>query len=300
MSKNRYKKIFLGQDGNKILAGWSDDFGEYFDWVMIPMGNILIARKKMEIPKTIYLKTDFLNLFVDTILPSIKNEFILITGASDFSPEVNFNRAYNILISSPKVKFWFMNNMRNKTEKSFSLPAGLGAGVPGLGPVPGWNEERIDKAIIKIRNSINISEKIKDRIFCSFRERTSNVAGQDMVIRPAIFEIVNRNKNFFDIFEPMDTENFIRTLGKYKYSLCPHGNGLDPSPTMWLSLAVNTIPVIFNTANVRDMFSGKDSVIFFNKFEEIINKNLYSDRPSIDFEFLTCEYWANKIKSKIS
>lgn len=303
MAQTNYKKIFLGQDGHKLLVGNTDDFGKYFDWVMIPISReMLIARKNKEIPKTIYLKTDFLPVFVNSIFPSINNEFILVTAASDYSPEVNFNREYNILMNSPKVKFWFMNNMRHKTDKTFSLPTGLGSGVPGHGPVDGWNEEKIDNLILDIRNAADKNKKISDKIFCSFRTAWFQVCGEDMFIRPKIFEIVNNNPNIFENYinrPQMSIEEFIRTLSQYKYALCPHGNGMDPSPTAWLALAVKTTPVIYRTPNVIDMFEGTDSVIYFDKFEEITNKELYVEKQPIDFEFLTCEYWANKIKSKI-
>jgi len=47
------------------------------------------------------------------------------------------------------------------------------------------------------------------------------------------------------------------------------------------------------------MFSDNDVVIFFEKFEDILNKEIYVDKPYVDFEFLTYKYWVNKIKSKI-
>jgi len=288
-----YNQIFLGQDGNKILSDIPDNFSKYFDW-QITRSKIF---KKTDIPRTIYLKTDFLPLFVNITLPKINNQFILITACSDYSPEINFNKQYNILINHSKLKFWFMNNMKTKNEKSFSLPCGLGAGRF-------WNNcnpKEIDDIIIKIRNSVNNDNKITNKIFCCFREAYFNVCGNDMFIRPAISKIVNKNKDLFDIYEPdsMNFETFIKTLSRYKYSLCPHGNGMDPSPTCWLSLAVNTIPVIYRIPNTIDMFNEIDSVIFFDNFEDITNKNIYIDKSYIDFDFLTCKYWSNMINSKI-
>lgn len=296
-----YNQIFLGQDGNKLLAGLPDNFSKYFDWKITLLGHSLFVHKKTEIPKTVYLKTDFLEEFIRTILPSIHNEFILITGASDFSPEIDFrnqyfSREYKILMKDPRLKFWFMNNMKTKTEKTFSLPCGIAAGKY-------WDkctEREVDELILKVRNETRDEEKINDKIFCGFKPAWFNVCGEDMFIRPAITEIINKNKDLFDIYEQMPFESFLRTLAKYKYALCPQGNGMDPSPTAWLSLAVNTIPVIYRNTNTTDMFQGTDSVIFFDKFDEITNRELYQEKDPIEFEFLTCEYWANKIKSKIS
>jgi hypothetical protein len=298
-----YQQVFLGQDGNKIVSGLPDNFSKYFDWqVVLFAPSILLIRKKVDNPKTIYLKTDFLPEFVNNILPLINDEFILITACSDFSPEVDFksiylNRAYRTLLKDPRLKFWFMNNMKTKTEKSFSLPVGLAAGKYWEGCTP----EEVDKLILKIRDETDLDQKIENKIFCCFRPAWFNVSGEEMLIRPSIGEIVKKNLQIFDVFEPdsLPFEKFVRILSKYKYALCPQGNGMDPSPTSWLSLSVKTTPVIYRNPNTTDMFSGTDSVIFFDKFEEITDKNLYIEKSPIAFEFLTCEYWANKIKSKI-
>lgn len=296
-----YKQFFLGQDGNKIFSGFPDNFAKHFDWCMIPMNqNLLLANKRTNIPKTIYLKTDFLPQFVNTILPNINSEFVLITAASDYSPEVNFNREYNLLINNSKVKFWFMNNMRHKHPKSFSLPAGFAAGTFWENSTV-RDHKKSDEFFTNIWNSTTREKKI-NKVFCSFRNRSENVCGSDMVIRPQIWNIIKNNpSDIFDIYEPdsLRFEKFVEKVSEYKYFLIPHGNGMDPSPSLWISLICKTIPVIYKTPNMIDIFSERDSVIFFEKFEEILDKNIYTEKDQIDLEFLTCEYWANKIQSKI-
>ena len=293
-----YEQIFMEQDGRKMMANVPDFFSKFFDWQVT---KSKIYKNDIVEPKTVYTKTDFLPFFVYSVLPQIKNEFILITACSDFSPQVNWNdfhweKYYKILINNPKLKFWYMNNMRYKNEKTFSLPMGFGASSRNI--LKDSTEKDIDQKVIKIRDGVNTEEKI-DKIFCCFRDRDWNVCGEDMIIRPQILKIINDNREFFEFYDDLPLEDFIETLAKYKYCLQPHGNGMDPSPTCWQSLAVKTIPVIYKSPNVVSMFEGTDSVIFFDKFEQIIDRNLYVDKDPIEFEFLTCEYWANKIKSKI-
>ena len=187
-----------------------------------------------------------------------------------------------------------MNNLRTKNEKSFSLPVGIGAGKFWDNCTP----KEVDDLVMGVRNSIKYDEKITNKIFCGFKTAWFQVCGEDMYIRPKIEEIVNQNKDIFDVYPEMPFVEFLKTLGKYKYALCPHGNGMDPSPTAWLALALKTTPVIYRIPNTTDMFEGNDSVIFFDKLKEITNKDLYKEKPLIDFEFLTCEYWANRINSK--
>jgi len=304
----KYKQIFLGQNGHNLNEGFPDNFSVYFDWVVLPMDMNIppLIRKKTDNPKTVYVKTDYLKPFLDNILKKIPGDFILITGASDFSPQVSwrnyhFNEYYKKIIENPHLKLWYTNNLRFKEDKIFSLPCGIGAGKYW----DGCTAEEVDNLILEIRDHSLKLNKIEDKVFCSFREAFFNVCGDDMLIRPGIMQIVNSHIDLFDIYEPDNKPSkesfikFLKNLTKYKYALCPHGNGMDPSPTAWLALAMGVIPVIYKTPNVVDMFDGTNSVIFFENFPEISDKNLYQDREPINFEFLTCEYWANKIKSKI-
>jgi len=286
-----YKQIFLGQDGNKILLGVPDNFGIYFDW-QIAFPNIY---KKNNHPRTVYLKTDFLREFVKFILPSINNEFILITACSDLSPQISFPNEYDTLIHDQRVKHWYMNNMRYKNNKVSSLPCGIAAGKYWDNCTP----EEVDKVICTTIDNTDVKNK-KDKVFCSFREAYFNVCGNDMFIRPKISEIINKKeyKDIFDVYSNnMQFREFLKTLSEYKYALIPHGNGMDPNPTAWLALALKTIPVIYKTPNSIDMFKDKDCVIYFENFEDITNKNLYIEKQPVDFEFLTMQYWANKINN---
>lgn len=286
-------QIFLGQNGIKMQNGVPDFLSQHFD-CQVTSSKIYL---KKENPKFFYTKTDFLPLFVNHVLPNIKNEFVLITGCSDYSPEINFNREYNILTNHENFQFWFMNNMKTKTPKTFSLPAGLAAGQF-------WNgctESEVDTLLLQLRAETKKEEK-KDKVFCCFRtkDRNWNDCGHSMIIRPRIMEIIKERTDIFDFYEEdsMNFKDFVQTISKYKHSLCPHGNGMDPNPNAWLSLIVQTTPVVYKIDNTVSMFEDTSSVIFFENFEELLEKSLYVDKPEINLEFLTNKFWANKIKNK--
>jgi len=285
---------FLSQNGHDIFAGRPDYFGSLFDWCFTVSG----MHKKCEIPKTIYLKTDFLPHFVDNILPTIENEFVLITACSDYSPEVIFNREYNILINHPNVKYWFMNNMRTKTEKSFALPAGLGSRHLGPGDGPDYLGD-VDGKLLEIRDRVLNSEKL-NKVFCGWKHRGSSVAGDDMILRPALSEFVKKHPDRFDVYEETTPfYEFVEKMSSYKYVLCPGGNAPDPTPNAWFALMMGCIPIVWRVDNNVSIFDDVDSVIFFKEFEELLDDNFYVEKEKIEIDFLTNERWANKIKSKI-
>ena len=187
--------------------------------------------------------------------------------------------------------------MRTKTDKSFGLPCGLASGMFW----DGCTVEEVDALLLKIRSQVNIEEKI-DKVFCCFRNRAWNDAGHDMIIRPTIIEMIKDRSDIFDFYteDSLDFESFVTTISKYKYSLCPHGNGMDPNPTSMLSLMVYTTPVVYTTPNSKSIFEDTDSVIFFDSLEKILDKSLYTKTPYVDYDWMTSQFWANKINSHIS
>lgn len=284
-------EIFLGNDGNALLEGRPDYFSKFFDWQVTYKGIL----GNTDEPKTIYIKTDLLPMFVETILPKLKEEFILISGCSDYSPEINFKREYDQLLDHPLLSHWFMQNMNTFNEKTSSFPTGLGARI-FYDDTP---QSSVDSILMNVRNSVKVEEKI-DKVFCSFRARDLNTCGDVNAIRPKIMKLIEGRTDIFDFYEPgMKFPEFIETLSKYKYALCPHGNGLDPSPQAWISLIVKTIPVVFKIPNTVSQFEGTDSVIFFEELEQLLDNNLYQTRPEANFDFLTHKYWADRINSKI-
>lgn len=147
-----YKQVFLGQNGIKMLNGTPDCFSQHFD-CQITLSKIYFKNNN---PKSYYVKTDFLPMFVNQVLPTISENFVLITACSDYSPEVNFNLEYNTIINHEKLQCWFMNNMKTKIPKAFSLPAGLAAGQFWNG----CNEQEVDDFLLNIRDNKKKTKKL--------------------------------------------------------------------------------------------------------------------------------------------
>ena len=272
--------MFAGSNGNKLVRDEACEFSSNFDWVITRTKII----KKKDIPKTVYCKTDFLPSFCD-VLCSIENNFTLITGGSDYSPQVNFKSYFDKIISNPFVDKWFMENKSYDHPKVKSSPVGLGAK---------FEDKYMD---IKFLNAINKSPEIKKNIvFCSWNNRTMNDCGQENCIRPRVREIIKQN-TMFQWYDPtLPFQEFIDILSQHKYALCPIGNGLDPAPTCWFCLGLGVIPIIWSTPNSRDLYSDvEDHVIFFEDPQSLVNIKLQDKQPLSDISFLTSQYWLDKI-----
>jgi len=280
----------LDAKSNEMRWGRPDNFGRLFDWI-IPFKGII---KNKEIPETIYIKTDYLPRFVNEFLPTLSSEFILISNCSDYSPFVNFRKEYDIIIESPYLKLWYCRNNLSNNPKMRSIPGGLDS----------MRDDLVSNLLGK-RGTVIKGES--DKILCLWRNRDYNECGKEFITREKTKEFVLTRPDVFDwISESMDTNAFHDLLSKYKYVLCPVGNGVDPCPKLFEAIILKTIPIIIRTINTRDIYRDELPAIMVDDFAEILEPG-FLDKKYAELEpvvrddaimhKLTCEYWANKIKN---
>ena len=299
----RKEHFFLGHNGYEMMDDKGCQFSHNFDWI-ITQNKII---KKKENPKTVYIKIDYLHKFVHEILNQLTSSIILISGCGDYCPEINFPKEYNILINSPLIEKWYMENMFSKHSKTFSLPVGFAThSVKDENLVLDIRyKSLIEKNITNISIGVNLIDKflgetsIDHKIFCIWRNRDTNCCGNELALRKKFKEFILTNPNFFDWYEPDEftLEQYLNTLSKYKYSLCIHGNGIDPSPQAWYSLALNVTPIVIESENSKNIFSDvKDSVLFIkNEFDLL---KICAKQPKlkpVPIYFLSQDYWKFKI-----
>jgi hypothetical protein len=287
LKSTRKKHFFLGHNGYEMIDDKGCQFSHNFDWI-ITQNKIL---KKKENPQTVYIKIDYIYKFVYEILNQLTNPIILISACGDYCPEINFPKEYNILINSPLIKKWYMENMFSKHFKTFSLPVGF-----ATHSIEDENLVFNIKYKSLIEKTIN---SIDNKIFCTWRNRDTNCCGNEIANRKKFKEFILANPNFFDWYEPdkFTLEQYLNILSKYKYSLCIYGNGIDPNPSAWYSLALNVTPIVLENENSKNIFYDiKDSVLFIK--DEIDLLKICIKKPilkSVPIHFLTQDYWKFKI-----
>lgn len=283
--------VLVDNNGVKMLNDIPDNFGSNFDWIVT--ANTIIKNK--DIPKTIYIKTDFLPKFANHILPSLREEFILITSCSDYSPSVNFPREFNIIINHVYLKMWYTNNRLRLHPKLKAYPAGLCS----------YEDMRTENLLSYRKSDANI-QKTSEKVLCIWNPRPGNICGDKYATRPAVRNWINEYPNIFEWVEPTLTGfEFFKLVSNYKYVLCPVGNGVDPCPKSFEAIILKALPIIIKTPNTIDVYDELPCILV-NDFKEILepgfldanyekHKNtLYSD--DIMYK-LSCEYWSKKIKS---
>jgi hypothetical protein len=272
---------FIGHDGYSMMDNMSFYFANYFDWII--MQDKII--KKREEPRHVYIKTDYLDTYVN-VIENIKNSFILISGCSDHSPQINFNNAYSRIISLPYLTKWYTENNFLEHPKMYSLTVGFAT-----------HSKDYEDKLIEIGNNINITEK-KNKVFCCWRERSTNCCGDEFVERGHLTSFIHNYPDVFDRYsEGLSTIDFQHKLSNYKWCLCPLGNGVDCAPKIVECFFLKTIPIVRKTYNNLSLYI-KYPVIWVNNFTDILNIKLEYDE-TIDWDNIinefTCEFWYKKI-----
>jgi hypothetical protein len=262
--------IFMGHDGLKIINNEEFYFTKYFDWVF--MKNKII--KRVTNPKTIYIKIDYLDKYVNDIL-NISNEFILVSGCSDASPSINYVNSYNKIIKLPNLVKWFAENNLSHHPKITSLTVGLAT-----------HNVEYEKFILHLRNNMNFEKK--NKIFCCYRKRFSNCAGEEYCERIKC-DIFIKNNLGIDFYNNLEVNKFLETLSKYKYCFCPLGNGVDHAPKLIECLLLKVIPICKKNFNSYTLYN-KYPIIWIDDFNCILNDEILNYDININWDEIMNEF----------
>jgi len=279
---------FLADDGHFLIKDNPSRFSSMFDWI-VTEHKVL---KYKDIPNSIFVKTDYLPRFVNQDFPQLKNPFVLITGSSDWCPSINFPVEYSFLLNSVFVKKWYMLNCLSEHPKVFSYPGGL------------CHNETSDNILRYIRAGVNKHES--NKILCIWRDRNFNVCGDQFITRKTVEQFVKQRPDVFDwVDADMNTEDFYKLLSRYKFVLCPVGNGVDPCPKAFEAIIVKTVPIMIKTINTQiyedfsvmlvDNFNTLVTMSNLGEIYEKLNTQLSDD--SI-LHKLSCEYWYSNVMNE--
>jgi hypothetical protein len=179
-------------------------------------------------PKKIFCYPTNYNLaLLSKIIPYFNNNFILITHNSDYN--VVRNNINDRILNSEKLIQWFSQNVSYNHNKLYPLPIGLANSQWEHGNLS-WFENMGD-------NIKNLHKEKTHDIYFNFEIGTNKYA------RQICYDKLKDKIPFLEKISPI--ENMIR-LSKYKFCVCPEGNGVD-THRLWEALYLQTIPIVLRT-----------------------------------------------------
>jgi hypothetical protein len=211
-------------------------------------------------PKNIFCFTDWINLFVNKILPNIDYEFKFVTHNADKAIDQTNS---SVLLNDKRLIHWYGMNCHIEHNKLTPIPIGIANEK--------WSHG--NKNILLKVASENLNKQ--NRIYCNFNPNTT-------YRRNNLIDIL-KQYDFVDIETcHLSFEDYLRKLKSYKYVISPPGNSID-CHRIWESIYLNTVPIILKNI-ATDTFSENLPIITLKTYSNLDLKeleslhNLVSDR----------------------
>lgn len=257
--------------------------------------TIQLERLGSDNPSLIFCFPDTALATLSLMAASFQNDFTLVTHNSDYNLKEN-DPVVQILLHNPRLKHWFGQNLgfQDPTKKLHCLPIGIANRM--------WPHGRCFHDFWQAKNLGLLAKNEKtELLFVQF-----TVATNPAIREPC--EKILRNKGY-PLLPQVDSFGHFARLNKFKFAICPQGNGDDCHRT-WECLYLRVIPIVLRTPFMETLLSQMSfPVIVLDKWEDLeldeAGKNRlerqYEDLAP-DFEssletILNLEWWKERIHS---
>jgi hypothetical protein len=230
-------------------------------------------KEKIHSSVTFFVKTDYLDFFINCILIYINKPFILFTHNSDL-----YSGTREEIINHDYLLKWFGQNMIGNSNKVEGIPIGL-----ENSQWPGSNYE----TCLHYYN-LNLNNKLNN-VYINFSTSTNK---NRIIYYNFLFN------HGFKMNERKKWETYIQELSTYKYCFCPEGNGID-THRLWECIYTGCIPIVFD--GILKKYFKHLPILWIDSIEELINEKILkssydeiiSKRKNLDKTTLI--YWHNYI-----
>jgi hypothetical protein len=234
--------------------------------------------KKVKTGDSVFVVTNYLDLFFDVYHKEITEPYILVTNNSDFPVPAQFSR----FLDDEKIIAWFCINP-DDTKHSKLHPVPLGIRNHGYGREP-----------INYMDSIITNNKSSSKKTLLYINFTLNHQERHDAIKAF------KNKSWCTIISTKkDQTEYYKDVAKSKFVLSPRGDGLDCWRT-WETLLLGSIPVVKSSG--LDPVYAEFPIVVVNDWSEITEEFLekkYDElsKKSFDYNKLFAPYWGYRINS---
>jgi hypothetical protein len=231
-------------------------------------------------PQIIFCYTHDINKF-SNIIDLCKNNFVLITHNSD--ENIVNNHVTNKILNCDKLIKWYSQNVAFYNEKLFPLPIGFANSK--------WEHGNLD--FFNNYNCVNLYKTKTQNVYFNFTISTNKNK------RIECFDKLKDKLYWLNVISPK--KNIIR-LSKYKFCICPEGNGYD-THRLWESLYLQTIPIVIKNDFIDTLQRHLNlPMIILNDWNDFDESSLNYDNYVFDENYFTklkMSFYKNKIYSNI-
>lgn len=234
----------------------------------------ILKNFKLNDGDVIFCNSDYL----EVLFKSLKNKKIKNLKLLSHQSDRTINK--KIFLKMPAcIDKWYSINVNFSNPHLIPIPIGLA-----------------NKMYEKNLNPEKYSKELKhddkiEKIYLNFNPNTN------YFIRQNIIQNYENNKDFHLNIKNLKNDEYMHELSKYKYILCPPGNGID-THRFWEALIAGSTPVAINSLNYKSF--DNLGAIFLNNFENLsveklnINKRTNPTDLNKFFDMLTNEIFEKR------
>lgn len=231
---------------------------------------------KIEENDMVFCKTDYVNLLFKYLkkVENLKN-IKLITSQSDLPINKKlFSRKPNCISK------WYSTNVQYSNENLISIPLGL---------ANEFSKKNLNQFDFNDFTSFEDLNNKENKIYVNFNVNTN------YLYRSKLISKIKKDRLFVITNNTLSLKEYKNNLSKYKFVLCPPGNGVD-THRIWETLYSNSIPIIFDEFYL-DYFK-ELPIIAINKVEEVVNIDFNTNKLAINQDVFFLKWWLKLIQEK--
>jgi hypothetical protein len=241
------------------------------------------SKLKIKNGDTVFVKIEFLREFLLTVNKKFSNTNYKVISHND-DTEVNSDLIGDIDYSN--INLWSQNLNILENRNTFFIPIGL------------ENRRFLKNGRLHSFNKFTKLNLTKKYLVTSNFNSNTNLKYRYPIEK--LFNSINyvETKKF-------KSEIYLEELSKYKFAICPAGNGLD-THRIWESLFVNTIPITIKDNFSQNLVNNNIPCLVLETWEDFLKFtpndliNIYDEYlDKFDFKVnVSFDYWWNRIQSK--
>ena len=175
---------------------------------------------------------------------------------------------------------WYGINIDHVDENLIPIPIGLSNN---------WSPKNL-----KLNHFANLedSQEKLDKIYVNFEVNTN------YFFRKKVLKSLKKNNLAHIENANIGLSEYLKNLNKFKYTICPFGNGPD-THRLWESIYAGSIPIVFKHKTYKPLKGlGYIEIESIKELEADSLKDKLSDFQKRDYDKLNVNWWINKINEK--
>ena len=278
--KNLYQKIiierypkFFRPSSKPFISG--DTFRKYADHIFDESTSF--NPKDVKKNDIVFINSELIEVYFRIQHPKIDSRYFLISHNSDRNVDNNLTN-----LSDDKIIHWFVQNLVTNSNKITSIiPIGLENRRWLKYGKKGWFNARPEKTKY-ILSSFNIFNNYKERTEADISAKKSPMVNIKRFDKPS---------------------EYFNEASKYKFVLCPSGNGVD-THRIWESQILNSVPILLNSNFSSNLKKIGLSALYLDSWDELISfskidlDKIYEEKINNNNQLIYLDYWKKIIEEK--